>query len=392
MLAGAVLAWFLLTARPRPPAPVRCVMKAVLRSRWTRRGLLSLAVVALIFGFFFPKVADYGAVWDTLVDMTWLELGSLGARRGLEHRQLLAAAHRRPARACGCVRRRSPTCRRRPSPTPCPAAGRIGVGVTMTMQRSWGIPVPETALGMVVSGVWNNFVKLGLPVIALGLLALSGGASTAPDGRGPDRARRAGRGRRPVRPPAAQRAQRGRGRSAAAGPCRLGVRRLAPPWPGRGMGRAGSPLPHRRHRPAAPRWLRITITALISHISLFLVLLLALRHVGVCDAEVSWQEVLAAFAFVRLLSAVPLTPGGLGLVELGLTAALGSGLDDGTKSQIAAAVLLYRGLTWLLPVPLGVVTWLFWRANRSWRRTLEEREAELTVETVTVPDAPTAAH
>ena len=63
---------------------------------------------------------------------------------------------------------------------------------------------------------------------------------------------------------------------------------------------------------------------------------------------------LAAFAFVRLLSAVPITPGGLGLVELGLTAALGSGLPDGTKNQIAAAVLLYRALTWLLPIPLGV--------------------------------------
>ena len=96
------------------------------------------------------------------------------------------------------------------------------------------------------------------------------------------------------------------------------------------------------------RWLRITATSLVSHLSLFAVLLIALRHVGVSNDEVSWQQVLAAFAFVRLLSAVPITPGGLGLVELGLTAALGSGLPDGTKNQIAAAVLLYRALTWLL--------------------------------------------
>ena len=53
-----------------------------------------------------------------------------------------------------------------------PGGGALGVGVTMTMQRSWGIPVSETALAMVVSGVWNNFVKLGLPVVALALLAL----------------------------------------------------------------------------------------------------------------------------------------------------------------------------------------------------------------------------
>ena len=60
-----------------------------------------------------------------------------------------------------------------------PGGGALGVGVTMTMQRSWGIPVGSTALATVVSGIWNNFVKLGLPVVALGLLAISGGASGA---------------------------------------------------------------------------------------------------------------------------------------------------------------------------------------------------------------------
>ena len=80
-------------------------------------------------------------------------------------------------------------------------------------------------------------------------------------------------------------------------------------------------------------------------------LLVALRHVGVSDAEVSWQEVLAAFSFVRLLSAVPITPGGLGLVELGLTASMGAGLPDGTKNQIAAAVLLFRALDLAAPRP-----------------------------------------
>ena len=70
------------------------------------------------------------------------------------------------------------------------------------------------------------------------------------------------------------------------------------------------------------RWHWLTVTTLTSHLSLFLVLLLALRHVGVSEAEVSWVEALAAFALVRLLSAFPVTPGGLGVVELGLAAAL----------------------------------------------------------------------
>jgi putative heme transporter len=57
------------------------------------------------------------------------------------------------------------------------------------------------------------------------------------------------------------------------------------------------------------RWHWLTLATLVSHLSLFLVLLLALRHVGVGESQVSWVEVLAAFAFVRLLSAFPITPG-----------------------------------------------------------------------------------
>jgi uncharacterized membrane protein YbhN (UPF0104 family) len=126
------------------------------------------------------------------------------------------------------------------------------------------------------------------------------------------------------------------------------------------------------------RWrsVRITVTTLVSHLSLFAVLLVALRTVGVSNDEVSWQAAFAAYSFVRLLSAVPLTPGGLGVVELGLTAALASGLPDNTTNQIAAAVLLYRALTWLLPIPLGLVCWVFWRTNTRWRRTIDERRSE----------------
>jgi uncharacterized protein (TIRG00374 family) len=125
------------------------------------------------------------------------------------------------------------------------------------------------------------------------------------------------------------------------------------------------------------RALRITITTLLSHLSLYLVLLLALRDVGVSEQEVGWIKVLAAFAFVRLLSAVPVTPGGLGVVELGLTAALGAGQPDATQNQIAAAVLVYRALTWFAPIPLGIVAWSFWRSNRSWRSSVDQRRTRL---------------
>jgi uncharacterized membrane protein YbhN (UPF0104 family) len=106
-------------------------------------------------------------------------------------------------------------------------------------------------------------------------------------------------------------------------------------------------------------WVPITVTSLVSHVSLYLVLLLALRHVGVSNAEVNWAEVLAVFAFARLITAIPITPGGAGLVEGALIAGLiGAG---GDKAEVAAAVLIYRALTWALPILLGIGCYLWWR-------------------------------
>jgi putative heme transporter len=33
----------------------------------------------------------------------------------------------------------------------------------------------------------------------------------------------------------------------------------------------------------------------------------------------------------------------------------------GAKAQVVAAVLIYRALTWLLPIPVGVGCYLWWR-------------------------------
>jgi uncharacterized membrane protein YbhN (UPF0104 family) len=107
------------------------------------------------------------------------------------------------------------------------------------------------------------------------------------------------------------------------------------------------------------RWLAITATSLVSHLSLYLVLLAALRDVGVGNAQVGWAEVLAVFAFARLATAIPFTPGGAGLVEAVLIGGLVAA--GGAKPQVVAAVLLYRALTWLLPIPVGIGCYLWWR-------------------------------
>jgi hypothetical protein len=94
---------------------------------------------------------------------------------------------------------------------------------------------------------------------------------------------------------------------------------------------------------------------------LWLVLLACLRAVSLSQAQVPWQTSLAAFAFIRLFTAVPITPGGLGITELGLIGILADGAGHKAGAQITAAVLMYRAVTYLPSIPLGAIACLIWR-------------------------------
>ena len=49
------------------------------------------------------------------------------------------------------------------------------------------------------------------------------------------------------------------------------------------------------------------------------------------------------------------------------------GLDDLTSAQVVAAILVFRAVTYLLPIPLGLISYIIWRVNSSWKMTEEER-------------------
>ncbi|HET8789023.1 MAG TPA: YbhN family protein, partial [Actinomycetes bacterium] len=155
---------------------------------------------------------------------------------------------------------------------------------------------------------------------------------------------------------------------AAARICRLAERAANPPRrllrrpPARGWAEATTKFRRRARGLLRTRWPAITAAALISHLSLYLVLLVTLRHVGVGDAEIGWAQVLFVFACGRLVTAVRFTPGGAGVVEVLLIGGLV--VFGGDTDQVTAAVLVFRALTWLLPVPLGALAYLAWR----WRQ------------------------
>jgi uncharacterized membrane protein YbhN (UPF0104 family) len=353
--------------------------------------LISVVLVVAIFAYAIPKIADYRSVWQAFTNMTWLELTSLvvatvfnlftywwqnmASIPGLRLRQ--AAVNNQTTTSIADT---------------IPGGGYIAVGVGYTMYRSWGFPTSVIALSALVTGIWNVFMKLGLPVLALAILAVQGQAS---------------------------------GGLVLAS--LFGVAVLAAGvvlfalvlWKkelarrvGDALGRAVSFLLRLIHRPAVEQWgeaavrfrrqtidlvskrgIAHTVTTIVSHLALFLVLLLAVRHVGVSESEISTAQVLGVFAFGRLVTALPLTPGGLGLVELsyigGLILAGRAHANVPTEvfhAQVAAAVLVFRTLTYGIQIPLGAFTYLIWRFNKSWRKPVEGEREPQAVE----PVAPSA--
>jgi putative heme transporter len=109
------------------------------------------------------------------------------------------------------------------------------------------------------------------------------------------------------------------------------------------------------------RWHVLTLASLAGSLSVFLVLLVTLRAVGVSESEVSTPEAFAAWSLVRLLGSVPITPGGIGVIELGLTSALVA--LGGANAEVVAGVLVYRFLTMVPTLALGLIAATTWRRH-----------------------------
>jgi len=90
----------------------------------------------------------------------------------------------------------------------------------------------------------------------------------------------------------------------------------------------------------------------------FAALVAALAALGV-HARAS--EVLMAYCVSQALALIPITPGGLGFVESGLTTLLV--LVGVTPDQAVVGTLLYRLIAFWMPIPLGALAWAGWHLN-----------------------------
>ncbi len=323
---------------------------------------ISIAIVVAIFWWAIPKFADYRDVWAAIKTLTPFETWSLVAATAFN---LLTYWWANQAALPGLGIGKAAVLTTTVANT-LPAGGAIAVGLTYSILDSWGFTGTSVALYVGVTGIWNIFTKLALPMLALVFLALSGHLTTTYI------------------------------LAAIFGVVVLGVAvglfalvfrseafaiRI-----GNWMGRVASWVRRLLHKPPVTtwgdgaarfrrdtivlvrhRWLRLSLMTVLSQVALFFVLLLSLRSFGVSEQEVSTAEAFAVYAFSRLLSAVPITPGGVGLIDLGYIGGL-TAFDSAEKTQIVGAVLLFRALTYGIQIPVGGFTYIIWRVKSDWRR------------------------
>lgn len=337
-------------------------MIVVSRSRRRERIVWLIGVVAMVIVFVWvvPRVADYAEIWQTLRSLSagevvlllglglvvlalngWSAVAALpglswwrGTQTGLVGNFLTALF-----------------------PTGADLAARYA------MCRSWGFSTDRTTTAVALSGIGRYLTMLLLPVVGTSAVLITG--------RGDEHT--------PL--------------FFALGVTAL-VLLVGVPWLllrredyahrfAYRLQSVAAALAHRLRRPA-PRGVAVRILRTREHLMIgvrqnaplvvatqiaatgasYGVLLASLRAVGLGRDVLTPSVVLYAYALGTIASLVPLTPGNLGVTELILIGVLGLQSDE-LNAQLVAASLIFRIFVWLLPIPLGMAAFFWWRRTQS---------------------------
>jgi uncharacterized protein (TIRG00374 family) len=320
-------------------------------------GGLSLAIIVATFVYFLPTIANYGAVWGVVKQLSWEWIAALLGATAIN---LVTYAPPWQVALPGLSFVQAFTVTQASTALSIVVPGGIAAGVagSYAVLRGWGFAIRDITRAVTLTGLWNQFLNLSFPIVAVFLLVINGDSTAAlatvafvgvailgvvlagfililvSDRLAED-----------IGDIAARVADWGLGK----------IRHGPVSWSGKSFERfrreAGDFLEQ--------RWHLLTISALVGNLTVFVVLLLSVRAVGIHSTQVSADEVFAAWALVRLLGSVPITPGGIGVIELGLTGTLvGFG---GPNAKVVAAVLIYRFLTTVPTLLFGLATAFTWR-------------------------------
>jgi uncharacterized membrane protein YbhN (UPF0104 family) len=346
------------------------------RGKALAMGLVVIAWLVFVFAYLLPQVIDYRlaaeaiaatpAPWLVVVLVSgmlgWLSEGfAVGAfLPGLSARQ--GTAEYLSTAAIGST-----------------IPGPIKLAVAFRLLRDWAFTTEASVLGLSLNGLASQASKLIMPIVAILALSLMGSIP-------------------------------GWGLLLAAllcVPVALGA--IVSVWVlrseafarrvGAFANRAGTAVMRRVHRPApdlsdqlldfraaakdliiARAWRGIATQA-IARSAGFVTLLLSLRAVGVPAEVLPLDVVLATYAAVMVITLIPIAPGGAGLPEvlyIGIFTSVAA--DPGYDNLIGAGTMLFRAVTWFLPIPVGYLTLLIHQRRRGRTRTVE------TIDEVVPPD------
>ncbi len=250
-----------------------------------------------------------------------------------------------------------------------PGGGAVGLAATYTIARSWGFSRRAVSTSAIVTGVWNVLARIALPVIAI--VVLWWGNTGLPQ----------------VLSDAAIAASVS-GIGVLAAFVAIIVSERAAQLIGRGLDRVLAPLLRRRRRTMTVEslvtdlrarvndvvrhgWLPMTL-GMVGFFGFYYALFVLVMH----DTGVKqpFGILFAAFAIGRLLTAVGVTPGGVGVTETATSVALVAWGAD--SASATAGVVLFSVFTHLMEIPLGGIGWLLWTLSPKAPPTSEEEAAE----------------
>ncbi len=344
-------------APPAPSAP-----DAKTKRNALIQGAVALAILVIVFGFVLPQVIDYKQVWETIKSLEPWQIGALilaglitYVPEGWLYALLVPVLNLRQGAAAWVA-----------STGVASTIPAVDLVVRYGMYRSWKASAEGSMLGIILSGVFDNIIKFSLPVIAILAIAVGGIANI--DGGlvvvavialvvltvtlvvviGV------------VRSETFTQSLGDRLQQFVNWVLRLfkkdPIESLAP----RVIGFRDAAIGLVRKV-----WFRAGLASVMGKLWTFLILLMSLRFVGITSDVISTRDAFIVWAIVLLIGSIPLTPGGVGFVELGFVVFFTQVAGDQYTNTIGAAVALYRLVQWAMPIPIGWGVVLWWRRSIS---------------------------
>jgi len=344
-------------APPAPRAP-----DAKTKRNALIQGGIALAILVVVFGFVLPQVIDYKQVGETIKALEPWQIGALILAglityipEGWLYSLLVPVMRLRQGIAAWVA-----------STGVASTIPAVDLVVRYGMYRSWKASAEGAMLGIVLSGIFDNIVKFSLPVIAI--LAIATGGIANIDGGlviiaiialivltatvvviiGVVRSER--------------------------------FTQSLGDWVQRVANKVLGWFKKDPIETLAPRvvgfrdaaivlvdkvWFRAGLASAMGKLWTFLILLLALRFVGIPEEVISTRDAFIVWAIVLLIGSIPLTPGGIGFVELGFIFFFTQVAGNEYSNTIGAAVALYRLVQWAMPIPIGWGVVFWWRRSIS---------------------------